>query len=187
MYYKNVREGGLRMINISFFIKELKISWLRRVLQNSQNNTWYFLSKINFTSVFSFGHGYTAQLQTDIDNPFWKDVLSSWINYCDKLEVENVKQVFDSPIWYNSNMTRGRTFYINDWFRKGVRLMSDLVDSNGNIYQFERFKKVYGVRGTFLAYQALIMKIPNVWKNMINENKPFCMTIGINTICSMLK
>ena len=34
---KNVREDGLRMINISYFIKALKISWFRRVIQNSEN------------------------------------------------------------------------------------------------------------------------------------------------------
>ena len=82
-------------------------------------------------------------------------------------------------------MTRGHTFYINEWFNKGVRLISDLVDLNGNIYQFQRFKDIYGVRGTFLDYQALITKIPNRWKNIINENKPYCITNAFNTTCSI--
>ena len=44
---KNVKEGGLRMINISFFIKWLKISWLRRIVHNSEHAAWYTLSNIN--------------------------------------------------------------------------------------------------------------------------------------------
>ena len=149
---KNMREGGFRMINISYFIKALKISWFRRVIQNSENGAWYALSNINFMSILSYGHGYATQIYTYIDNPFWKDLLLSWSTYCDKLEVENIKEVLDSPIWYNSNLTLGHTFYINEWFNKGVRLISDFVDLNGNIYQFQRFKDIYGVRGTFLDY-----------------------------------
>lgn len=44
---KNMREGGLRMINISYFIKALKISLFRRVIQNTENGAWYALSNIN--------------------------------------------------------------------------------------------------------------------------------------------
>ena len=182
---KNVREGGLRMINISYFIKALNISWFRRVIQNTENGAWYALSNINFMSILSYGHGYATQIYAYIDNPFWKDLLLSWSTYCDKLKVGNIKEVLDSPIWYNSNLTRGHTFYINEWFNKGLRLISDLVDLNGNIYQFQRFKNIYGVRGTFLDYQALITKIPNRWKNMINENKPYCITNAFNTTCGI--
>ena len=91
-------------------------------------------------SILSYGHGYATQIYAYIDNPFWKDLLLSWSTYCDKLKVENIKEVLDFPIWYNSNLTRGHTFYINEWFNKGVRLVSELVDLNGNIYQFQRFK-----------------------------------------------
>ena len=81
---KNMREGGFRMINISYFIKALKISWFRRVIQNSENGAWYSLSNINFMSILSYGHGYATQIYTYIDNPFWKDLLLSWSTYCDK-------------------------------------------------------------------------------------------------------
>ena len=95
---RNLREGGLRMINISYFIKALKVSWMRRVVQNSENSAWYTLSHIDFTSLLSYGHGYAAQIHRDIDNPFWKDFLLSWISYCDKLKIENIKEVLDIPI-----------------------------------------------------------------------------------------
>ena len=45
-------------------------------------------------------------------------------------------------MWYNSKLSRGRSFYINNWFEKDVRLISDLIDENGNIYQFERFNEL---------------------------------------------
>ena len=38
------------------------------------------------------------------------------------------------------------------------------------IYNFETFKTTYGVAGTFLAYQRLIVKIPDEWKTTIRAN-----------------
>ena len=52
---KNIQAGGLRMININYFIKALKISWLRRVIQNSDECAWYSLSNIDLTHIFSMG------------------------------------------------------------------------------------------------------------------------------------
>ena len=45
---KNLKAGGLRMVNISEFMNALKLSWLRRVIQSSENVEWYSLSKVDF-------------------------------------------------------------------------------------------------------------------------------------------
>ena len=50
---KNPKAGGLRMVNNSEFINELKISWLRRVIQSSENVEWYSLSKVDFHKLLS--------------------------------------------------------------------------------------------------------------------------------------
>ena len=36
------------MINVHYFIKALKVSWLRRIIQNSQDTSGYSLSMIDF-------------------------------------------------------------------------------------------------------------------------------------------
>ena len=48
---KDLNIGGMRMINIRVFIKALKISWIRRVILNSNNNSWYALSTIDFLKI----------------------------------------------------------------------------------------------------------------------------------------
>ena len=58
---KDLRAGGLRMINIQYFIKALRITWLRRVIQSHENKTWYDLSDIDFEKVFTLGSGYARQ------------------------------------------------------------------------------------------------------------------------------
>ena len=59
---------------------------------------------------------------------------------CNSSEVESVKVVLDSPIWFNKYFINGHNFCIWDWYKKGVRYISDLLDEHGNIYLFEDFK-----------------------------------------------
>ena len=99
--------------------------------------------KHRFRVTFFYGQGYPSLLLTNTSNPFWKGLLLSWASFCEIFKIENVKQVLDSPIWYNSKLSRGRSFYSKNWFEKGIRLISDLIDENGNIYQFERFKDIW--------------------------------------------
>ena len=126
-------------------------------------------------------------LVSNISNPFWKDLLLSWASFCEILKLIIYKKILDSPILYNSKLSRGRYFYIKNWFEKGGRLISDLIDENGNLYQFERFKEIYGVRGTYLEYMyhALLTKIPDLWKTVINYNKPYCILNAYSTSCNV--
>ena len=58
-------------------------------------------------------------------------------------------------------LINGHDFYINEWYRKGIRQVADFLDDQGNIYDFDVFKTRFGERGTILDCQSLIRKIPN--------------------------
>ena len=60
--------------------------------------------------------------------------------FCKKVKIESVKQILDSPLWFNSNFNIGNRF-IKDWFQKGITTIYDLIDRNGNWYDFERLKE----------------------------------------------
>ena len=182
---KDIQAGGLRMINIKYFIKALKISWLRRIIQNSHDLSWSSLSMINFQKMFSFGHGYADQLKANIANPFWKELLQNWVYFCKCTKVESIFTVLNSPLWFNSNLFHGDNFYIRDWYNKGIRHISDLLDEHGDIYQFEGLKTRYNMRGTFLDYHSLLRKIPNEWKNILNNNKVVSILNKYNVNCNI--
>ena len=68
------------MVNISEFISALKIAWLRRVVQRSENVEWYSLSRVDFHhKLLRCGSGYSLDLSKNLSNPFWKDCLNSEI------------------------------------------------------------------------------------------------------------
>lgn len=182
---KDLRVGGLRMVNISSFIKALKITWLRRIIQNSQDNSWYALSNIDFQKVFSFGSGFASHYKQHIYNPFWKEILQNWAEFCNTIKIESIDQVLNSPLWYNKNLLNGGNIYIADWYEKGLRQISDLIDEQGNIYSFDVLKGMYNLRGTFLDFQALIRKIPNDWKIKLNDNKIVSNINRYNVNCNL--
>ena len=108
---KNISCAGLRIVELKSFIKALKISWLRRILQQSKPSEWSYLSFINFHTRFSVVGTYANKLSKELHNPFWKDVMHTWAEFCKILPVKNIGQVLESPLWYNENLGRGKAFF----------------------------------------------------------------------------
>ena len=101
-----------------------------------------------------------------------------------KVKIESVKQILDSPLWFNSNFDIGNRF-IKDWFQKGITTIYNLIDRNGNWYDFERLKEAYGIKGIFLNYLTVLNSIPNAWKEVINDNKVYFILNKTNVKCNV--
>ena len=137
------------------------------------NASWCSVSNTDFGKLLSFGPGYIKTAFTNIVNPFWKDILNDWLSFCNSIDIERPQDILDVPLWYNKKLINGNGFCIYEWYKKGIRHVSDLLGEQGNIYDFENFKTRFGLRGTFLDFQALIRKIPNGWKTTFNNNKKY--------------
>ena len=117
-----------------FFIKALKISWLRRLIQQANYTTWYILNPIDFDQVLSLGEEYARNLAMNIRNPFWKDILISWTDFCKEVKSEEIKSVLSLPLWFNSHLKNGNNLYLNNWYSKGIKTVGAILDDNGNFY-----------------------------------------------------
>ena len=169
---RNISAGGLRMVHLISFIKALKVSWLRRVI-HSETANWCAFAFINFSKVISTGRVYAINQRNALDNPFWKDILDAWADFCKIYKAENIQFIQYSSVWYNSNFKNSQNLYINDWFKKGVKNICDLLNENGEFYQFEEFKQIYGIRGNILDYEHVLRKIPDQWKIILGTIKCF--------------
>ena len=99
--------------------------------------------------------------------------------------VNQLLEILNAPLWYNKKLINGHSFFINEWYKKDIRQVSDLLNEQGNMFDFEALKTRYGIRGTFLEYEALKNKIPNRWKNMLNDNTTTCITNRFNVTCNI--
>ena len=55
----------------------------------------------------------------------------------------------------------GKPVYINEWFKKGVVSIKDLLKNDGNSLTFKEFSDKYGCQTNFLQYYQIISVIPN--------------------------
>ena len=167
------------MIQIENFIAALKITWLRRqILQ--PNCTWNILANINMDNLYTKGGNYTNIKSDEIKNPFWKDLLKSWGIFCNSVRIQTLDDILYSPLWYNSNFQHGQNIYFKNWYSKGIRNVIDLLDADGNFYQFQQLQEQYNIQGTFLDYASLLRKIPAQWKQIIYQNNIICQALKPN-------
>ena len=94
----------------------------------SNSSSWLELSNVDFKQLLSVGGQYAESLINQLNNPFWKDLLGHWAFFCEKVKIESVKQILDSPLWFNSNFNIGNRF-IKDWFQKGITNMTSLIET----------------------------------------------------------
>ena len=181
---KNIEYAGLRMVELRSFIKALKVSWLRRILQQSDTSGWKELASINFSEIFSFGGVCAAKLSSNLQNPFWKDLMQGWSEFCEAVPVENIKQILICPIWHNDRIGNGQLF-LRNWWDMGIRVINDLISEEGIFYSFEQLKAKYNIRGTFLDYQHVLNNISQVWKDQINMNRVFIVETKQNVVCNI--
>ena len=111
---KKLSSSGLRIPQKAF-----KISWLRRVIQQANNTSRHILNQIYFDKVLSLGEEYARNLAVHIRNPFWKDVLISWAEFCKEVKSEEIKSVISAPLWFNTHLRNGKNLYAKNWDSKG--------------------------------------------------------------------
>ena len=58
-------------------------------------------------------------------------------------------------------MAGSHYIYINEWFKKGVVSIKDLLNNDGNFLTFKEFSDKYGCQTNFLRYYQIISAIPN--------------------------
>ena len=171
------------MVELRSFIKALKVSWLRRILQQSDTGGWKELASINFLEIFTFGGVCAAKLSSNLQNPFWKDLMQVWSEFCEAVPVENIKQILICPIWHNDRIGNVQLF-LRNWWDMGIRVINDLISEEGIFYSFEQLKAKYNIRGTFLDYQHALNNISQVWKYQ-NMNRVFIVETKQNVVCNI--
>ena len=129
------------MIDIHAFITSLKVTWLKRIIMNSETDNWSILSCINFSRLASLGDGYFKSISKTLFNPFWNDLIKSLHKFYSVLKIEEIEEILYSPLWCYTNLSADGTFLIKNWFEKGIKNVIDILDANGDIYNFEQLKE----------------------------------------------
>ena len=147
------------MLNLDYFIKALKITWLCR-LQKHQQACWIPLvpvSETEFDKVFLFGSQWSSHVANQINNRFWQDILNAWCELIDnRSSSDRFYERICGPLWYNPVISDVPLF-IPQLYSRGVLSPADIVNQNGEIYSCEYINKCFKVSINFLDYYRLQM------------------------------
>ena len=138
----------------------MKISWLRKLNENSSLNnfvwTWYpDLGKLSM-----LGGEFSNIIMQKIHNMFWRDVLRHYKRLCTKCSPTNVDEFM--CIHYNTNIKRGRrVVYVKEWFDADILFLHQKMTNDGRFLTFQEFKVHFPttVNTNFLVYTGTIKAI----------------------------
>lgn len=164
--------GGLKMIDMHTLQQSLYLAWIPKLLEESNNPAWKTIP-MNFYD--KLGSGFSI-----FDNPcnmksilgltndcFWSKVLAIWQELKEKLRV-NTKYVYlNSGLWNNNNIKyRNNNIHIDEWIRKGITNLKDILDDRGNVIPFNEIEDKIGRKANrILEYNAVRTAIEQVRQN----------------------
>ena len=165
------KNAGCRMIHISSFVKALKLTWIRRILQT--NSSWVNLfnesTQCSIKSVCDFGNEYLRSRLKEITNPFWKDVLHSLCDFATLLPKRNISATLKSPLWHNCFIKIDkRPIFIKKWHDSGITLIQDLFTDNGDFMTLYDFQQKYNFTPPFTTFQGIKLAILSTWPELRN-------------------
>ena len=156
-----IRDGGLKLHNLSTFDQSLKLGWLKRYLKS--DGKWkIFADLVDFNEIFSFGSAFTERVMEIAQVSFWSDVLKSLKALWKRNVISEKSSVFLTPLWYNDDL---RLPLKPEWLRKGITIIADLLDDNCVFLSLETFQIMFNIKTNFLEYGGLLRSIRNYIDN----------------------
>ena len=153
--------GGLTMTNISTFDSALKLSWLKKFI--TQIEGWVeFPLAFNIQNIFEYGDRNTNNLQAEIKNKFWKDIILSARKLENVCIITNYIQIQNIPLWYNSQLNLG---YRREWAEKGYFIIKDILNGLGYLMTKEELNE-RGLKIHFLDYESLKFNFDKIVQNI---------------------
>ena len=164
------KDDGLDMIDIVAYIKSMKASWLQRLSRGK--GLWVQIAKTiipRLDELVCYGSFKLKTVKDAISNPFWKDVIGSWAEFCYNYRPDE-DELATEKLWF-SDIAKFKRSIIKSWDRRGIRFLADILDpENGGIYDRAQLQNKFNVKMTFLCYSSLCRSLPDVVRD--NSFKP---------------
>ena len=165
-----VRNGGLKLHNISKFDSVLKIGWLKRFLRSSSKWT-VFPKEFELEGVFCYGSDYIDRIEGLNTNPFWQDVLTSLKLLWKSNIMYDKSLIRETPLWFNPNL---RLQIRREWKEKGMMVTSDLLDYLTVPLTLAKLQVKFGIKINFLEHGMLVATLKKhfEWKDIPEHREP---------------
>lgn len=189
---QSVDNGGLRMIDVEKFICALKVTWIRRVINDCSKYINILDTSFPFIKEYvQFGNNFIVTKLPRIYNTFWKDVFQSYGTFLKQIQPTSWSEFLQCPLWFNDNLkVGGKPVYFKQWYEKGICFVNDLVDNSGNLKTWRQVQNEFYIRTNFLQYESILncvrayqrkLNIKKMITNLIQPLVPFPLAIVLKS------
>lgn len=163
---QNYDRGGLKMVDLTSFIKSLKITWLKRLYWAKSNTLWANVAREELypiENLVCFGANKLRKIAKSKNNLFWRDVIDAWADFCVCLHnlssEKDTEQILTEKIWF-SDYTKFTMATVKQWDKKGLRFIADLYcKETGQLHDKSTLCGMFNINMTFLCYSSLVRSI----------------------------
>ena len=163
---QNYEFGGCKMIHLDSYVKALKLTWVRRIINGeSQWKTIFLeLTKCNTVFLMQFGIDYYKKCEKTTKNIFWKEVLKTLMEFALQFKQQNVTDILYSPVWYNPKVKMGnQSIFYNKFYQKGFHIIKDFFNENGRFIDYEELLESHQLQIPFTTFHGLKTAIIASW------------------------
>ena len=156
---KSVAKGGLGLTDLSHFANSLKLTWIRKLKNNTHK--WTSVISLLIPTISSLDlYGSDFPLNKDRVNTFWIHTLKAYSIFCKKVSLSKTDEVVAEPLFYNENIKVGnKTLLHREWVEHGVTHICHLLQRNGTFMSQDDFNIKYGLHANFLCYNGCIQAV----------------------------
>ena len=166
---QHYNKGGIKAPNIKSYIMSLKLTWIRRLLVKTgkwQNIIENLLPKTSLHWT-EYGSNKIANIAKNINNVFWKDLLTAWTVLLKQKKVLDMQEFQMECLWFNDKILKNnKSVYYKNWDQKGIRYITDLIDADGKFLTLHKFKQKYHIDTNFITFNGIISSISKYKKEL---------------------
>ena len=165
------KHGGCRMPHLDSFIKSLKLTWIRRILNS--NSEWISLfpeiTNCSCQLLSHLGSEYSRKIAKSTKNLFWREVLITYSDFITTSASEDLNDILLEPLWYNNKIkVDNKCIFYKRVYEKGFHTISDLLDRHGKFISYGDFTRIHSITIPFTVYTGLRCAITNSWPVLRN-------------------
>ena len=183
------KKGGLKMIDICSFNKSLKITWVKKYLDTTNNGKWKLLfdmelNKYGCQSFFRYNLNVSdTKKMFKVSDPFLEEILEYWAEANFENRITSKKNLQDQVLWFNSLIRIcNKPILFKDWLEKGVTKVKHLQTSkNDSFLSLNAFASKYDLNlrpldfcGLLSAVKSLHKTVPETVESEDSNPEPFC-------------
>ena len=100
---------------------------------------------------------------------FYQQLLEYWFQLY-SVEPENVRDIFEEPLWLNTNIVvGGYPIFYRKWWENDIKYICDICSVDGTIMRKTELESTFSIVVDQMEYNSVVSTIPNRWRKLIKN------------------